>query len=267
MKVSVIITTYNRPSSLRLSLLSFARQDRLPDEIVIADDGSGPETAELVTRLKQEMPCPVHHAWQEDLGWRVAASRNNGFRASSGEYVIFVDGDVVAAEGFVSAHLKQARSSAFLLGNAYTLSPEISEALVKGEIQIAGLCRIPRPEQEARLARVHRKNVRHALLRRFRLCSPIKPRLVGLHFSLHRQDYEKVNGCDEDYVGWGQEDDDLGRRLVLAGVRPRSVVPYATAYHIHHPRGARRLWCDGPNAHRLMQREVPFFCPNGLVKG
>ena len=41
MTISLIVTTYNRPDALRLVLDSISRQTRLPDEVVVADDGSG----------------------------------------------------------------------------------------------------------------------------------------------------------------------------------------------------------------------------------
>ena len=40
MKTSLIISTYNSPDMLRLSLMSVAAQTRLPFEVIVADDGS-----------------------------------------------------------------------------------------------------------------------------------------------------------------------------------------------------------------------------------
>jgi len=266
MTVSVIICTYNRPSFLRLSLLSFARQDRIPDEIVVADDGSGPETADAVRLAARDLPCPLRHAWQEDLGFRLAASRNTAFRASSGEYLIFTTDDLVAARGFIGAHVTRARPDTFLLGNAVRLDPVCSASLLAGELDIPSVEAMPHSQERQHLMRVHRQNLWHAFLRRLRLCKQHKPKLVGYNFSLHRADYEKVNGSDEDFVGWGAEDDDLGRRLMLVGVRPRSIVPYAVGYHIYHPTSGPERWMAAPNAGRLDRRKVEAFCRNGLVK-
>lgn len=48
MKISLIISTYNRPEALRLSLMSAKVQTRIPDEVIIADDGSKENTSELI---------------------------------------------------------------------------------------------------------------------------------------------------------------------------------------------------------------------------
>ena len=103
LKVTVVLSTYNRPRVLLLSALSLARQSVLPDELVVADDGSGQGTAGVVRRLQGEMPFPVLHARQEDEGFRAAANRNNGVRASSGDYLVFLDGDILASSRFLKA--------------------------------------------------------------------------------------------------------------------------------------------------------------------
>ena len=266
MTVSVIVTTYNRPSSLLLSVLSLAQQERLPDEIVIADDGSGAETAEVVRRLREEAPCSVIHAWQDDLGWRVAAARNNGVRLSSGEYLIFIDGDVLVERGFVAAHVWRAAQGTFLLGNALRLSEEGSAHISEEEVR-SGTFAYPLLRQaKRRLAKVHRRNQWHLLLRRLHLCKRHKPKLIGLNFSVHRSDFEGVNGFDEDFIGWAQEDDDLGLRLMLAGVRPKSIAPWAVAFHLYHASAASRAWRDSANSQRLLRRNIPAFCENGLVR-
>ena len=95
MKISLIITTYNWPGALRLSLMSAARQSRIPDEVIVADDGSGNETRELIAEMTSTFPCPLKHAWQADQGFRAAESRNNALRVCSGDYVILIDGDSV----------------------------------------------------------------------------------------------------------------------------------------------------------------------------
>ena len=48
MKISVIVTTYNRPDALKRVLDGLLCQTRLPDEIIIADDGSNEETQKML---------------------------------------------------------------------------------------------------------------------------------------------------------------------------------------------------------------------------
>jgi GT2 family glycosyltransferase len=266
MTVAVILATYNRPRLLLLCGLSLGRQERVPDEVVVADDGSGPETAGVVARLQRELPCPVVHAWHEDTGWRVATARNNGVRASSSSYLVFIDGDIILEAGFVGAHIREAEPNTLLLGDALRLDEGESASVSEQDIQTGALERALASRAQRRLDEVHRRNRRHMFLRRLRLCKRHKPKLIGLNFSLHRADFERVNGFDEDFVGWGQEDDDLGLRLMEAGVRPKSVATQAVAFHLYHPSSARQVWRERENSQRGLRRHVPTFCQNGLVR-
>jgi len=87
--VSVVITTYNKPHFLRLTLEWYLRQSVQEFELVVADDGSGPETAEVVKEYQSRAHFPIVHAWQEDKGFRVAATKNLSVRHSTGDYLIF----------------------------------------------------------------------------------------------------------------------------------------------------------------------------------
>ena len=58
-RVSLLVTTYNSPRYLELSIRSIFNQRRLPDEILVADDGSGEETRLLVEELAAESFVPL----------------------------------------------------------------------------------------------------------------------------------------------------------------------------------------------------------------
>src|SRR5512139_69275 len=94
LQISLLVTTFERPQALNLVLLSVARQRRMPDEVIVADDGSGVETARLVASWARKLPIPVHHVWQENTGFRAGRSRNRGIAAASGEYIVLIDGDM-----------------------------------------------------------------------------------------------------------------------------------------------------------------------------
>ena len=49
-------------------------------------------------------------------------------------------------------------------------------------------------------------------------------------FPIYKKDIESINGYDENYVGWGGEDQDIALRLVLAGFRGISVIKSAEFY-------------------------------------
>ena len=109
--VSLIITTYNSPEYLEKVLLSVFAQKVLPNEIVIADDGSTQDTANMVNKIREISPVRIIHSWNEDNGFRAAQSRNIAFVKSSGEYVIFIDGNIILHELFIHDHIKNSNKN------------------------------------------------------------------------------------------------------------------------------------------------------------
>ena len=85
MKVAVIISTYNWPEALNLCLASLAKQSRVPDQVVIGDDGSSDATKAVIEAWRDQLN--IIHEWQEDLGFRLARSRNISLRKDTGQRV------------------------------------------------------------------------------------------------------------------------------------------------------------------------------------
>ena len=66
MRVSLIISTYNRPDALFRVLESIELQTQIPDEIIIADDGSDYKTKECVEKFNRSSTLKLTHSWQQD---------------------------------------------------------------------------------------------------------------------------------------------------------------------------------------------------------
>ena len=199
MKISLVVTTYNRPDALELVLLSAARQTRKPDELVVADDGSGPDTGRLVERFASELPFPVMHAWQEDEGFRAARSRNNAIARTTGDYVITIDGDMVMHPRFVEDHAHAARPGVLVQGYRIRMSPELTERLMREKRTWVGWPR--------------RGIGWHFYAFRNRLVSLLTPpgqcTIGSGNQGVWRNDLVRVNGYNDGMYGWGGEDDDL----------------------------------------------------------
>ena len=87
MQISLIIPTYNRCSTLKRALHSVFDQTIRPDEIIVVDDGSTDQTADMLTR---EFP-QVKYIAQVNKG--VSAARNKGIQLAQGSWVAFLDSD------------------------------------------------------------------------------------------------------------------------------------------------------------------------------
>src|SRR5687767_6702487 len=114
---SLIVSTYNRPEALKRCLQSITGQSRLPDEIIIADDGSRSETKQLIDSFKNEIPVALIHIWQPDEGYQLAKIRNKAFSVASKEYLIQIDGDLILHKHFVSDHVRMSKQGVFVSGS------------------------------------------------------------------------------------------------------------------------------------------------------
>lgn len=235
MKITVIVTTYNRPDALAATLEGFLAQNIRDFELAVADDGSTAETRALAETYARKAPFAVRHVWQEDRGFRAGAIRNRALAATAGEYVIFIDGDCVPPPAFVRAHAELAEPGYFLSGNRILLSPGFTSEVLGGRLPVHawGAVKWFRAWLKRDVNRVM------PLLRlpdgAFRKRSPRRWEGVKTcNLSAWRADLLRVNGFDESYSGWGLEDSDLVIRMLRAGVRHKSARFAAPVFHLWH---------------------------------
>ena len=271
MKVSVITTVYNRPEHFRLMLAALAAQSRRPDEVVVADDGSDADTVSARRAHVDASPLPCVFVRQEKDGYRLAAARNLATRAATGDYLVFADCDIALLPDAIENHLHLASPDRLLCGNRALLGEDATARLfaARPAPTAADWEAAWRTADASHLPPTQAQFEHHAALRRWHLARPHKPKIIGCHFSLFRDDVVRVNGFDENFVGWGYEDDDFARRLYKIGVRPASVILAARAMHLWHPSLAPqelKRHRDRPNRAYFRRWFVPAFCKNGLVK-
>ncbi len=226
MKISLIISTYNWPRALELCLDSVMELRELPDEILIADDGSGEETRCVVEHFQRISPVPIYHIWQPDDGFRLAAIRNKAIAASHYEYIIQIDGDVLLHRDFVRDHKRYAREDYFTAGARGRIMPELVPTVLNRESF--------RPSILTK-GMASRFNMLHIpfIARLYCLYGP-KRHVKGCNMSFWRKDLLQINGYDENFVGWGGEDDDLAARLINSEIQQQSLKFAAIVYHIAH---------------------------------
>ncbi len=237
MKVSLIISTYNRPDALSVTLESVRNQSRLPDEVIIGDDGSGADTARVIDRFKDGFPVPIIHVWQEDRGFRLAMIRNRSVAAASGDYIIQTDGDVLLHPHFIRDHIRMADPGCYCKGNWVKLDPELT-AMVMASGRAPRLTPWSAGIVEGNLKWMRSRILSWGFARWFKRHGWAA---IGCNMAYFRRDFIAVNGYDETFEGWGKEDDDLAHRLVRLGRRMRDVRFAAVLYHLWHPEAERNI--------------------------
>lgn len=262
--VSILVNTFRRPGHLALVLESIALQQaggaRL--EVVVSDDGSADGTEDLVRRAATRLPFPVRFTSQPHDGFRLARVRNAAARLARGDYLLFLDGDCMLPAHHVAAHLDRRRRGTVLVGYCARLPNEACRTLAPERLAATNLRAIVPAGERRLLARRLRTSRLHAAIRH-----PSKPRLTGGDFGIWRDDFLAVNGFDERFVGWGQEDDDLGLRLRAAGLRLDSILDRTCSLHVWHPTDptATPRWRDGANVAYFERRGRLTVCRHGLV--
>ena len=240
MPTSIIVSTYNQPRMLRLVLIALNHLNNKNFEVVIADDGSDNATSDLLADLENTLSYNLKHVWQEDDGFRAAAARNKAVAASSGDYLLFLDGDCVVFPSFLDRHIQLREEGWFVRGNRAMLSEQFTQRVLDESLPIHTF------SKSVWLQHRMNKNLKRFLpllnipLGVYRKCKPkdwygVKTCNLGVW----RKDFELVNGFDERYTGWGREDADLAVRLFNSGIKRKEGLYATCVLHLWHSESSR----------------------------
>lgn len=219
----MVIPTKDRPALVGPTLDALGRQTLGTGsfEVVLVDDGSGPEARRALQRLAPPFAFRLIHKPAGGL----AAARNAGAAEARGALLLFLDDDVRLAPGALSAHVAahaERRGPAAVVG-ALDFSPEIPDSAF-----LHYLIRIGHYD-------VYRDKTRYP-----EGFPPVPP--VTGNTSMPASALASVGGYDESFTGYGGEDLDMGYRLQRAGV-PIVYCPQAFGHH-HHPKDFAQFCLD-----------------------
>jgi len=243
----LVVTTYERPGALARVLASVAEQSRRPEEVIVADDGSGPDTIEVVRRFESQARCPVRFVTQPHDGFQAGRIRNAAIAATDCDYVVLLDGDMVIHPRFVEDHVSNARRGYFSQGVRIPLDARATRAQLQPGAGIPG----PLTPGLSGLRRSYafRSPAVSVLLRR---AANSVIAIKSCNQGFWRRDLLAVNGFDEDMRGWGSEDKELCARLENAGIRRQTLLFAAIAFHLDHAPASR----SSAAANRVLWRET-----------
>lgn len=227
MRISVVVLTYNWPQALELVLRALANQTELPFEVIVTDDGSRQDTRELLERMAADYPVRLAHVWQPDDGARMSRARNRAIAAAQGDYLILLDGDMVAGRHFVADHRRFARRGCFVQGSRVLTDAEATRRMLEHGAESPGFFNrgIERRRHTLRLPWLARLYARPGTKRRG---------IKSCNMGFWRDDLLRLNGFNETMTGWGREDTELALRAFHAGLLRRDLRFSALATHLYH---------------------------------
>ena len=272
MKVSVIVAVYKDVRALELILESLERQSYKEFEVIVAEDGESQEMHSCVERARKKYSFPIKHTTQEDKGVRKARSQNNAVLASSGEYLIFIDGDCILYSTFIEGHVALALEGCVLSGRRIDLPARLSQKIRKGEVSPSDI--------ESRyltkyLPLLFDKSVKYEqgiyidpkgwFYKNFIAKKKRATAILGCNFSAWKRDIVALNGFDESYGESAVSDDmDWDWRFRAYGLEIRSCKNAANMMHLHHKAHNR-----GDASHQVAKmlenkKHNKYICEKGL---
>ena len=269
MKVSVIISTYNAPDWLEKVLWGYTCQDYADFEILIADDGSGSETKEVIRFFQENSSLEIRHLWHEDRGYRRQTILNKAILSAQTAYIIFTDGDCIPRNDFISTHVEQAEKGYYLSGGYCKLSMDLSRTITKENI-------LSRESFDLRwlrsigwvgLSQSRKLNARGKWASFLDIVTTAKPTFNNCNSSAWKEDLIAVNGYDE-RMQYGGSDREIGERLRNYGIVGKQIRHRAIVLHLDHPRGYKTDESIEKNLRiRKKTRQLKVsWTPHGIVK-
>ncbi len=256
---SLLISTYNWPDALELVFMSILLQKKLPDEIIVADDGSGEDTANVIDKYTKQLNVAVKHVWHPDNGFRKTSIMNKAIHSAEGNYIIQIDGDIILHPRFIEDHIEAAKPGFFIKGSRGLLSQNLTRELIKSKsVSINVLSR-------GLGSRIN--STRLPIISPLFYGSQVKTNdLRGCNFAFWKKDFIAVNGYNNELMGWGHEDIELAARLVNFGVKRKQLKMVAVCFHLYHKRNERNKENINYKTYLKALRNKITKCTNGYLE-
>lgn len=269
-EVHVIVCTHTE-RHLRLVLEGIQAQSTAPDTISLVTDGRIDGVSAVAHEFSQKVQSPFFYTTREHQGvMRLAQTRNNAVRTLVNHEIrtgrlVFIDGDILLHKDAIQTHSDLGNAGELLIADRISLTKEqTDQQLLIDSTATTNIEGMDLSGEIERLEKRRRKARKHLWMRKLGIAKKANPKIIGAQISVDFQDFLRVNGFDEEYEGYGCEDDDLAARLYRSGVKPTVAVNELVAYHLWHPTQAKKKWHDNIGARRFTSVKTPVRAQFGF---
>jgi hypothetical protein len=202
-------------------------QTVLPNEVIIADDGSGEEIKKLIANFSQKIAIPIIHVWQEDIGNRKPTILNKAIAQSKYDYIIQVDGDIIMNKHFIEDHLTFKENGFYLFGSRVNTLKPILEDIYKNKTLHFNFF--------SKGIQRRGRTIRIPFLMKFtKKVNKRSSKLRGCNLSFWKKDFININGYNENLVEAWREDSEMIERMHNIGIKGKRLKFAGIAYHLYH---------------------------------
>lgn len=266
-KITIIISVYKNVPALKVILDALNKQTYLADEIIVSEDCQSKEMVDFLSTIENPK---IVHLTQEDLGWRKNLALNRAIVKATGDYLIFIDGDVVPHSRFIEGHIKCSEPKIVAVGKRSELGKEYSEKVYKEDLSVEKIAN----NYIKWIIPLHQDKVHHyedgiysSLINKLTSSRHIR-HIIGCNFSCYKKDFLTINGFNEDFILPSEgEDVDITWRFRGMGIEMKSCRYIANIYHLWHKKGFGEEECT--TNRRIMNKNIEnnvFVCLNGIEK-
>ena len=260
MRVSVITAIYKDIEALKLIIQALKKQSYKNFELVVAEDNND---IAISNYLNSVTDIKILHTTMIDNGIQKARSQNNAIIESTGEYLIFIDGDCVPYPNFISSHVTLSESGHVLSGRRVNLGSGISKSIRNGSLDSSTISKyyipfIPRLmlDQATHVGQGIEFSPEGLLYKKYistRKNTNIN--ILGCNFSCFKKDIINIDGFDESYGESSIPDDtDIQWRFEKSGLKLKSCKMASNMFHLHHDR-SHRVKCTPEQVKRMLEKK------------
>jgi len=269
LKVSIIIAVYKDIESLDLIIRALKKQTYKNFEVVVAEDNNSVEMKEYIASIEG---LDVKHTFQEDTGVRKSRSQNNGILKASGEYLIFLDGDIIPYSTFVQGHVSLAQKDRVLAGRRVNLNAELTKKFRDKTLSSYRLEKFYfflgfglMFDRNARFEQGIYASQDSFIYKNFMAKRKRNTSLIGCNFSCYKDTMIAINGFDESYGESSLPDDmDLEWRFRAYGLSLFSCKNVANTFHLYHKKQNNPTSQEQWDKFNKNKKNKKYICDEGL---